>query len=61
MTKEERVEKIIDRIEGDLRKLADLTNVYHISAVLIGDSFMIDDYQNLGCQKFSVFRTGGKK
>lgn len=61
MTKEERVEKTIDRIEAELRKLEELTNVYHISAVLIGDSFMIDDYQNLGCQKFSVFRKGGKQ
>ena len=61
MTKEERVTRSIDRIEEELRKLAKATGVYHISAVLIGDSFMIDDYANLGCQKFSVFRDGGKQ
>ena len=51
-----KVNTLIDRIERDLRKLAELTDVYHISAVLIGDTFMLDDYANLDNQKFSVFR-----
>lgn len=56
-----RVTTIIDRIEADFRKLAKVTGVNHISAALIDGSFMIDDYANLGNQKFSEYRPERKK
>lgn len=57
----EKVTRLIDRIEKAMRELAEATGVKHISAVIIDDAFMIDDYENIKKQKFSEFREDKRK